>query len=85
MAEKNKRNELPLSKKIELLKFLEAGNSERKATEKFKVCRSSDNRIKHKKDDLHQQFEIECYPSDCYRKHRKTEYEKFNDLVWKMD
>ena len=65
---------------IELLKFLEAGNSEKKAAEKFKVGRSTVKRIKYKKDDLHWQFEIECYRSDRCRKHSKTEYEKLNEI-----
>lgn len=75
MAEKKKRNELLLSKKIDLQKFFKAGNSERLGAEKFKVGKGTANRIKHKKNDLYRQFENECYPSDCCRKHSKTQYE----------
>jgi len=43
--------ELPLGKKVELLKYLEEGKSQRQAAEKFQVSKGTVSNIKKRKEE----------------------------------
>jgi hypothetical protein len=76
------RNELTLEDKVKLIKYLEAGNSERKAAEAFKVSKGSVSNIKQRKEEYLSQYEDDNMPKDRCRKMKKTENEDVNELVW---
>lgn len=76
------RNDLTLQKKIEVIRYIEAGNSERKAAEAFKVSKGCIHNIKIRKEEYLSQYEDENMSKDRCRKIRKTENEDVNELVW---
>ena len=50
-------NELPLDKKVDLIKFLEDGNTDRQAVEEFKVSKGTVSNIKDRKNEYFKLYE----------------------------
>ena len=77
-----KNKELSLEEKIKLLKFLDDGNSERKAAKEFKVSKGTVSNVKRRGSEYLNQYQNENLPGDRCRKFRKTENDEINKLTW---
>ena len=78
----NTRKELTLKEKFELLRYLDQGNSERKAAEHFGISKGSVGNIKQRRKEYITQYEDDNIPNDRKRKIKQTENEDINKLVW---
>lgn len=77
-----KYKELTLAKKIEVIRFLDSGNSERKTADHFKVSKGTVNNIKRKKEEYLNSIHVGNNPGGRFRRVRKTENEDINNNVW---
>jgi transposase len=75
-------NELTLEQKVQLIKFLEEGNSERKTAAKFNVSKGTVGNIKKRGEEYMEKYQDESMFRERCRKLRKTENEELNNLVW---
>lgn len=72
---------ITVSQKLEILKHIDLGNSERQIAKKFSIAPSTVNKIKQDKPTILQMIE-DSLPLDRCRKIRKTYNEDINNLVW---
>ena len=68
---------------MEVLKYIDEGNSERAAAKKFGISKGAVSLTKSRREEYTSQYEDENIPKDRCRKLRKTENEDVNELVWK--
>ena len=77
-----KRNDLTLEEKVEVIRFLQNGNSERKAADKFCVSKGSIGNIKKRSKEYLDQYSDLSIPNNIRRNGKPTENEEINHLTW---
>jgi len=78
----SKRKELTLKEKVDVIKFIDQGHSERKTSSQFSISKGYVSNLKKRRLEYLEQFEDEMVPKDRCRKAYKTENEEINELVW---
>lgn len=77
---------LSISKKVEILKYVDLGNSERKTAQKFNIAKSTVQRLKKEKDSLHYYINDGTHSDDIPKQQRTLKPESCNInslvLIW---